>query len=76
MNMEIVKGIGKCILGTGAVGAGAIVIADGVGDIRSAVKADKMYAASADAADACEDVSLDEEDDTEEAPASETIDVE
>lgn len=75
MNMEIIKGVGKCILGTGAVGAGAIVIADGVGDIRSAVKAGKMYAESADAADACEDVSLDDEDDAE-ATTPETEEVE
>lgn len=76
MNMEIIKGVGKCILGTGAVGAGAIVIADGVGDIRSAVKAGKMYAESADAAEASEDVSLDDEDDAEATPEAEEAEAE
>lgn len=76
MNMEIIKGVGKCILGTGAVGAGAIVIADGVGDIRSAVKVGKMYAESADAAEASEDVSLDDEDDAEVTPEAEEAEAE
>lgn len=76
MNLELLKGIGKVALGTGAVGAGAVVIADGVGDIRAAVKADKMYAESADAVEASEDVSLDDEDAAEVTPEAEEAEAE
>lgn len=73
INTTILKGIGKITLGAGAVGAGGIMIANGVGDIKEVADKRKLAAAaSADATtEAAEDVDLgDLEDDLPDEPAA------
>lgn len=75
MSKEMLFGIGKIVLGAGAVGAGGLTIASGVGDIKSSRDRAKLIADSAaeSAAETAADMDLsdDPEDDLPDAAEEE-----